>query len=109
MHEPGEIFLLYVLSYEACFKIRMDAMFCDVPVRILAYPPVVFHARMQRLRAVSNIMPQPSRIKDDVVLEALRFFLVFVRQGVPILAHRHLHPLENFHRYIWLQSNFVWK
>ena len=73
---------------------------------VLTHPAVVVHRDVQRLRAVANVVPQPSHVEDDRLFNRLGVFPL-CRESA-ILAHRRLQPLIHLGCDIRLQSDLLW-
>src|SRR3984885_9556200 len=75
LHECCEVLWCDVRRHVGAFKLRVDVMLGGVSVGIGAGPAVVLDGGMQRLRTISNVVAEPSCVKDDRLLDGLGWFV----------------------------------
>src|ERR1700724_3787349 len=68
MHQPCEVLRSDIRRHISALKLRVDAVFGGVALRVRTNPAVVLNGSVQRLGAVGDIMTKPACVKNDRLL-----------------------------------------
>ena len=107
LHQACEIFRQDIRGHVDGLKLRVDVMLSGVPLGIRADPPVVLNGGVEWLSAVGHIVPQPSGIKDDRLLDRLRRLAGSAL--LAIFAERGLQAAIDLYRDVGLQADVLRK